>query len=83
MGCDMSETVRVTPGMPVQPARRTRAAAAALPCAAFPAAEAGTRPLTPRPAIDRLAWPVAAAAILAACAGLWLALGSLARLILA
>jgi hypothetical protein len=55
-----------------------------LPHAAFaPVAEADSFSDAPRPVIDRLAWPVAAAAILAVCAGLWLGVGSLLRLILA
>jgi hypothetical protein len=85
----MREVARVMPWMPAQPARsrvpgRARATAAVLPHAAFaPVAEADSFSDAPRPVIDRLAWPVAAAAILAVCAGLWLGVGSLLRLILA
>jgi hypothetical protein len=62
-----------------------RARAAALPHEALadPAfAAQSSFSETPPSLPDRLAWPVAAAAILASCAGLWLAVGGLARLLL-
>jgi len=54
-----------------------------LPQAAFAPDGADSFPFAPPPGTDRLAWPVAAAAILVVCAGLWLGIGGLVRLILA
>jgi hypothetical protein len=79
----MQEMARVKPGMlRARPVRQARATAAVLPRTAFAPADSVPSRLTPRPVIDRLAWPAAAAAILAACIGLWLGIGSLVRLLL-
>jgi hypothetical protein len=65
-------------------AKGARAVAATLPQAGFPDhTPAGVAGTPRRPAQhDRLAWPVAAAAILGASALLWLGIISAARLIL-
>jgi len=74
----------IPPALPARrPAHRSRAAVAVLPAAGFsPSPEPEAFSLTPPSGTDRLAWPVAAAAILAACAGLWLGVGALARVLL-
>ena len=68
---------------PGRPVRTARATAAVLPQVAFAPDGADSFPFAPPPGTDRLAWPVAAAAILVVCAGLWLGIGGRGRLILA
>jgi hypothetical protein len=70
------------PGRAARSACPSPARAVALPHEALSAADT-TFSEAPGTLPDRLAWPVAAAAILATCAGLWLGVGAVLRLVLA